>query len=235
VEEKMERGRLIVIEGSDGSGKATQTKKLYDKLVKQNKKVKKVEFPNYKSESSALIKMYLSGEFGKNPDSVNPYASSTFYAVDRFASYKKDWEEFYLKGGIIIADRYTTSNMIHQAAKIKEVQAKDKFLNWLWDFEFEKFNLPVPDCVIFLDMPPKCSKSLMETRNNKFTGEKEKDIHENNYDYLLESYNNSKYISEKYGWNRIECTNEDKIKSIDQINDDIIKVITKYIDFSEQS
>ncbi len=231
----MERGRLIVIEGSDGSGKATQTKKLYDKLVKQNKKVKKVEFPNYKSESSALIKMYLSGEFGKNPDSVNPYASSTFYAVDRFASYKKDWEEFYLKGGIIIADRYTTSNMIHQAAKIKEVQAKDKFLNWLWDFEFEKFNLPVPDCVIFLDMPPKCSKSLMETRNNKFTGEKEKDIHENNYDYLLESYNNSKYISEKYGWNRIECTNEDKIKSIDQINDDIIKVITKYIDFSEQS
>ncbi len=192
----MERGRLIVIEGSDGSGKATQTKKLYDKLVKQNKKVKKVEFPNYKSESSALIKMYLSGEFGKNPDSVNPYASSTFYAVDRFASYKKDWEEFYLKGGIIIADRYTTSNMIHQAAKIKEVQAKDKFLNWLWDFEFEKFNLPVPDCVIFLDMPPKCSKSLMETRNNKFTGEKEKDIHENNYEYLLESYNNSKYISE---------------------------------------
>ncbi len=148
---------------------------------------------------------------------------------------KKDWEEFYLKGGIIIADRYTTSNMIHQAAKIKEVQAKDKFLNWLWDFEFEKFNLPVPDCVIFLDMPPKCSKSLMETRNNKFTGEKEKDIHENNYEYLLESYNNSKYISEKYGWNRIECTNEDKIKSIDQINDDIIKVITKYIDFSEQS
>ena len=218
----MKRGRLIVIEGSDGSGKATQTKKLYDKLVKQNKKVKKVEFPNYKSESSALIKMYLSGEFGKNPDSVNPYASSTFYAVDRFASYKKDWEEFYLKGGIIIADRYTTSNMIHQAAKIKEVQAKDKFLNWLWDFEFEKFNLPVPDCVIFLDMPPKCSKSLMETRNNKFTGEKEKDIHENNYEYLLESYNNSKYISEKYGWNRIECTNEDKIKSIDQINDDII-------------
>jgi dTMP kinase len=235
VEDKMKRGRLIVIEGSDGSGKATQTKKLYDKLVKQNKKVKKVEFPNYKSESSALIKMYLSGEFGKNPDSVNPYASSTFYAVDRFASYKKDWEEFYLKGGIIIADRYTTSNMIHQAAKIKEVQAKDKFLNWLWDFEFEKFNLPVPDCVIFLDMPPKCSKSLMETRNNKFTGEKEKDIHENNYEYLLESYNNSKYISEKYGWNRIECTNEDKIKSIDQINDDIIKVITKYIDFSEQS
>ncbi|NFE21111.1 thymidylate kinase [Clostridium botulinum] len=230
----MERGRLIVIEGSDGSGKATQTKKLYDKLVRENKKVKKIEFPNYKSESSALIKMYLSGEFGRDPDSVNPYASSTFYAVDRFASYKKDWEEFYLKGGIIIADRYTTSNMIHQAAKIKDVQAKDNFLNWLWDFEFKKFNLPVPDCVIFLDMPPKFSKILMKTRNNKFTGEKEKDIHENNYEYLLESYNNSKYISEKYDWNRIECTNKDKIKSIDQINDDIIKIIIQYIDFSEQ-
>ncbi len=133
----MKRGKLIVIEGSDGSGKATQTKKLYDKLVKENKNVKKVEFPNYESESSALIKMYLNGEFGKEPDSVNPYVSSTFYAVDRFASYKKDWEEFYLKGGIIIADRYTTSNMIHQAAKIKDVQAKDNFLNWLWDFEFK--------------------------------------------------------------------------------------------------
>ncbi|MGO5067359.1 thymidylate kinase [Clostridium sporogenes] len=229
----MKRGKLIVIEGSDGSGKATQTKKLYDKLVKENKNVKKVEFPNYTSESSALIKMYLNGEFGKEPDSVNPYVSSTFYAVDRFASYKKNWEEFYLKGGIIIADRYTTSNMIHQAAKINDVQAKDNFLNWLWDFEFKKFNLPVPDCVIFLDMHPKCSKSLMETRNNKFTGKKEKDIHENNYEYLLESYENAKYISEKYDWNRIQCTNKGNIKSMDEINNDIIKVIKQYIDLSE--
>ncbi|MGO5092338.1 dTMP kinase [Clostridium sp. LCP25S3_F10] len=229
----MKRGKLIVIEGSDGSGKATQTKKLYDKLVKENRNVKKVEFPNYTSESSALIKMYLNGEFGKEPDSVNPYVSSTFYAVDRFASYKKDWEEFYLKGGIIIADRYTTSNMIHQAAKINDVQAKDNFLNWLWDFEFKKFDLPVPDCVIFLDMPPECSKSLMETRNNKFTGKKEKDIHENNYEYLLESYENSKYISEKYDWNRIQCNNKGNIKSIDEINNDIIKVIKEYIDLSK--
>ncbi|WP_251861653.1 deoxynucleoside kinase [Clostridium sp. Marseille-Q2269] len=221
----MKKGKLIVIEGSDGSGKATQTKKLYDKLVSMSKTVKKIEFPNYKSQSSTLIKMYLSGEFGQDPDSVNAYASSAFYAVDRFASYKKDWEEFYLNGGIVIADRYTTSNMIHQAAKINNVQAKDKFLNWLWDFEFEKFNLPIPDCVIFLDMPPKYSKRLMETRNNKFTGEEEKDIHENNYKYLLESYNNSKYISEKYKWNRIECTNNDNIKSIDEINNDIIEIV----------
>ncbi|EJO5346132.1 deoxynucleoside kinase [Clostridium botulinum] len=225
----MKKGKLIVIEGSDGSGKATQTKKLYDKLLKENKKVKKVEFPNYKSESSTLIKMYLSGEFGKDPDSVNAYAASTFYAVDRFASYKKDWEEFYLNGGIIIADRYTTSNMIHQAVKIKDVQAKDNFLNWLWDFEFKKFNLPVPDCVIFLDIHPKYSKNLMKNRNNKFTGEREKDIHENNYEYLLESYKNSKYICEKYSWNRIKCVDNEKIKTIDEISDDIMKVIEKNI------
>lgn len=229
----MKRGKLIVIEGSDGSGKATQTKKLYEKLVNKNKKVKKVEFPNYKSEASALIKMYLSGEFGKDPDSVNPYTSSTFYAVDRFASYKKEWEEFYLNGGIIIADRYTTSNMIHQAAKIKDVQAKDKFLNWLWDFEFEKVNLPVPDCVIFLDMPPKYSKSLMKNRENKFTGEKEKDIHESNYEYLLESYNNSKYISQKYNWDRIDCIKNDNIKSIDEINYDIIEAVSQHIEFDK--
>lgn len=225
----MSKGKLIVIEGTDGSGKATQTENLYKELLTYNKKVKKVEYPNYKSESSALIKMYLSGEFGQEPSSVNAYTASTFYAVDRFASYKKEWQSFYEDGGIIIADRYTTSNMIHQAVKIMDVQAKDKFLDWLWDFEFEKFQLPIPDCVIFLDMPAEYSRNLMKNRSNKFTGHKEKDIHESNYEYLLQSYNNSKYIAEKYNWKKINCIDEDRIKTIDEIHHDIIKIIKEYI------
>ena len=123
------KGKLIIIEGSDGSGKATQTKKLYDRLEAENYKIKKVEFPNYNSESSALVKMYLRGDFGKNATDVDPYVCSTFYAVDRYASFKTGWEEFYNNGGIIICDRYTTSNMVHQASKIDESE-RDKYLDW---------------------------------------------------------------------------------------------------------
>lgn len=122
------RGKLIVIEsGSDGSGKATQSQKLFNRLYDENYKVRKIEFPNYKSNSSALVKMYLNGEFGSNPEDVNAYAASTFYAVDRFASYKTEWEEFYKAGDIIIADRYTTSNMVHQASKINDEKKEMNF------------------------------------------------------------------------------------------------------------
>ena len=140
------KGKLIIIEGSDGSGKATQTKKLYDRLEAENYKIKKVEFPNYNSESSALVKMYLRGDFGKNATDVDPYVCSTFYAVDRYASFKTGWEEFYNNGGIIICDRYTTSNMVHQASKIDESE-RDKYLDWLNDLEFNLYKIPKPDCV----------------------------------------------------------------------------------------
>lgn len=213
------KGILIIIEGSDSSGKATQAEKIYRRLLDENYKVMKVDFPNYKSDSSALVKMYLNGEFGSNAGDVNPYIASSFYAVDRFASFKKEWEQFYLDGGIIIADRYTTSNMIHQAAKIQDDTLKREYLDWLWDFEFVKFGLPVPDCVFFLDMPPEYSRKLMENRNNKITGEMQKDIHEKDYEYLRESYNNSIRIAEKYNWNRIECVEGGNIRTIDEIHE----------------
>ncbi|MGL5513007.1 MAG: dTMP kinase, partial [Sporomusa sp.] len=148
------QGKLIVIEGTDGSGKATQSKQLVDRLKAEGVLVRKVDYPNYQSQSSALVKMYLNGEFGNRPENLNAYAASAFYAVDRIASYKKEWEEFYLHGGIVIADRYTTSNMIHQAVKITDVGEKKTYLDWLVDFEFTKCGLPVPDTVIFLAMPP---------------------------------------------------------------------------------
>ena len=177
------KGKLIIIEGSDGSGKATQTKKLYDRLEQNNYNIKKVEFPNYDSESSALVKMYLRGDFGKHAEDVDPYVCSTFFAVDRYASFKTEWEEFYNNGGIIICDRYTTSNMIHQASKM-EVEERDKYLEWLNDLEFNLYKIPKPDCVIFLDVPVEMSQKLMKDRNNKITGESEKDIHESDFDYL---------------------------------------------------
>src|SRR5690554_3017784 len=160
-------GKLICIEAGDGSGKETQTNRLLQRLQESNYKVRKVTYPNYDSESSSLIKMYLRGDFGSRPGDVNPYVASTFYAVDRYASYKKEWESFYREGGIILADRYTTSNMIHQAAKIADLALREEYLDWLWHFEFDMFGLPKPDCVIFLDMPPVFSSQLIQNRRNK--------------------------------------------------------------------
>ncbi|NMB34554.1 MAG: thymidylate kinase [Clostridium sp.] len=229
------RSKLVIIEsGSDASGKETQTQRLYERLVGDGHRVKKVSFPNYDSDSSALIKMYLKGEFGENPGDVSPYVASTFYAADRFASFRSDWGQAYDEGCIILADRYTTSNMVHQAAKIKDHGEKDKFLEWLWDFEFNIYRLPIPDCVLFLDMPPAYSKILMEDRANKFTGGKNKDIHERNDQYLIQSYNNSLYIAQKYNWNVISCVENGIIKSIGKIHKDIYGVVKKIVLGSKQ-
>ena len=219
-------GKLIIIEsGSDASGKATQAKKIYDRLVSEGYNVKKVEYPNYESDSSALIKMYLNGDFGTDANEVDPYIASTFYTVDRYASYKTEWEEFYKSGGIIIADRYTTSNMVHQASKIDDREKREKYLNWLYEFEFTMYKLPKPDRVIFLDMPPQYSQELMKNRKNKITGADEKDIHEGNKEYLVKSYNNSIELVDRYGWKRISCVKEGNIKAIEEINQEIYENI----------
>ena len=215
------QGKLIIIEsGSDSSGKATQSRLLFNRLKEEGYNVRKIEFPNYKSDSSALVKMYLNGDFGKNPGDVNPYVSSTFYAVDRFASFKTDWGEFYKAGGIVIADRYTTSNMVHQTAKLQGKE-KEEFLDWLWNFEFNIYGLPVPDSVIFLNMPPEHSLELTRERENKFTGGNEKDIHEANSTYLFECYSNALYVSKKYNWTEVNCTLGSDLRSIQDIHEEI--------------
>lgn len=221
------KGKLIVIEGTDSSGKNTQSERLYQRLLKEEYNVMKVEYPNYSSDSSALIKMYLNGDFGKNPEDVNPYVASTFFATDRFASFKTVWKDFYDRGGIVIADRYTTSNMVHQASKIEDREERIQFLDWLWDFEFVKFSLPVPDHVFFLDMPVSVSRKLMENRNNKFTGEKEKDIHERDEVHLEKSYNNACNVAEKYDWIRINCVENGRIRTIEEIHDEIFSILQK--------
>ena len=146
------KGKLIVIEGVDGSGKQTQSEELYQRLKNNGKKIMKISFPDYEAESSALVKMYLRGDFGDNPEEISPYVASSFFAVDRYASFQTKWKEFYQAGGIVIADRYTTSNMVHQASKIADPKERDKFLDWLYDLEFMLYKIPVPDLVFFLDV-----------------------------------------------------------------------------------
>ena len=220
-------GKIIVIEGTDGSGKTTQIERLYNRLKDENEDIIKIKYPHYESPSSALVKMYLNGEFGDKPEDVNPYTASAFFAVDRIAYYKKEWGKFYNKGSIVLADRYTTSNMIHQAAKIEDKDEKEKFLNWLWDLEFVKMGLPVPDIVIFLNMPPKYSIKLVNERGEDISAHHPKDIHEKDENYLKHSYENSLYIANKYNWIDISCVRDGKIKSIDEIHEEIYSKVKK--------
>ena len=224
-------GKLIIIEGTDGSGKQTQTELLYNKLkkIKGKNKIKKISFPNYESRASEPVKMYLAGEFGKTAESVNAYAASVLYSVDRFASFKTEWEEFYNNGGIVISDRYTISNMIHQIPKILEKSEREKYLDWLIDLEWSKIQIPKPDIVFFLDIPFEFSQKLMKDRENKITGEKEKDIHEKDKNYLKNAYEVAKDLSEKYCWNVISCVNKDNLRTIEDINDEMLEVVLKNI------
>ena len=219
-------GILIAIDGVDASGKQTHTELLADYLKSTGKKVRRLSFPMYDNPSSTLVKMYLSGEFGKNADDVDAYCASTLFAADRFATFRSDWKKDYDDPDtIIVADRYVSSNMIHQASKIDNIEDKDKFLDWLFDFEFNLYKLPKPDATIFLDMPPEYGRILMQNRDNKFSGEKQLDIHESDYSYLEKSYENAKYVSEKFGWQHILCVKDKQIRSIEDIQTEIIEYI----------
>ena len=222
-------GKLIIIEGTDGSGKQTQTGLLYEKLceIKGREKVKKISFPNYESKASEPVKMYLTGEFGEKADSVNAYAASVLFSVDRFASFKTEWEEFYNNGGIVLSDRYTISNMIHQASKIKDREEREKYLDWLVDLEWNKIGIPEPDLVFFLDIPFDISQKLMQNRKNKITGNKVKDIHEQDAEYLRNAYNIAKELAMKYKWNIVGCVENDSLRSIEEINGRMMEIILK--------
>lgn len=212
-------GKLIVIEGLDGSGKATQAKLLTEHFAAQGIPVRKVSFPDYDSDSSALVKMYLAGQFGSKPGDVNAFAASSFYAVDRYASFKKDWGAFYAEGGVIIADRYTTSNAIHQCSKLESDQW-DTYLQWLFHFEYELLGIPAPDCVVYLKVDPEISQKLMTGRYNG--DENKKDIHEKDLAYLRRSREAAEYCCKKLGWKEVTCCREDSMRSIEEIQADIL-------------
>ena len=197
----MARGKLFIIEAGDGSGKETQTRLLAQRLIREGHRVRAVAFPDYEADASMPVRMYLRGDFGMQADEVNPYAASTFFAVDRYASYRMKWGQDYEAGTIILADRYTTSNMVHQAVKIRDAGERDSYLDWLYDLEFRKMGLPVPDAVFFLDMEPCAAEHLIAMRA------KEKgaapDIHERDAAYLERAHAAYVLLAERYGWVRI--------------------------------
>ena len=214
----MSRGKLIVLEGLDGSGKATQAKLLAQELMQKGCPVREITFPNYESDSSALVKMYLAGQFGDKPDDVNAYAASSFYAVDRYASYKTDWGCFYEEGGVVIADRYTTSNAVHQCSKLPPEQWK-AFLHWLFDYEFKLLGLPAPDKVIYLQVDPAVSQRLMTARYHG--DESRKDVHEKDTEYLARSRRAAEYCAAHLGWETVHCTVGDTMRSIGEIQEEV--------------
>lgn len=222
-------GKLIAIDGVDASGKQTQTSLLLSRLQNEGKDVKMVSFPAYDKPSSTLVKMYLDGEFGDKPSDVNAYATSTLFAADRFATYKTDWGRDYNNGTIILADRYVTSNLIHQASKIDSLAEKERFIAWLEDLEYGVYGLPRPDVTVFLDMPPEYGAELMKDRLNKANGNEKKDIHESDFSYLEVSYKNAVFVAEQCGWKRILCVKDGKIRSVEEIHEDIYSSIEELV------
>ena len=223
-------GKLFAIDGTDGCGKQTQFEKLCERLTAEKIDFKTVSFPNYESDSSSLVKMYLAGEFGKNATDVNAYIASTFYAADRYATFKiNKLDKYYNDGGIILADRYTTANMVHQAGKIYDKEKRKKFLDWLWDFEFNLYGLPVPSEVFFLNMPFEKSIELMKNRENKFTHNQAKDIHESDTQHLIDAYNAACDVAKDYNWYEIKCIKDGALRTIEDIHEEIYNEVKKHI------
>lgn len=219
-------GKLIVIDGLDGSGKSTQFEIVSDKLQKLGYTVKAITFPDYSEPSSALVKMYLSGEFSETAGGVNAYAASSFYAVDRYASYKRFWESNYQNGDIILASRYTTSNAIHQMSKLDN-REWDNYLNWLEEYEYTKLGLPKPNKVIFLDMAIEVSQKLLLQR---YEGDKSKrDIHETDIEYLKSCRKSAIFAANALDWEIIKCDDGQAPKTIDEITKKIMNTIIEVI------
>ena len=215
-------GKLIVIEGLDGSGKATQAKLLAKTLTEKGEPVREVSFPDYESDSSALVKMYLAGQFGTHPDDVNAYAASTFFAVDRYASYVDDWGKLYEAGGLIISDRYTTSNAVHQGSKLPDDELPD-FFNWLADLEYRKMGLPKPDQVIYLDVDLETSLRRMRSREQK--NHTKADIHEKDNAYLARCLHTADMACRHYGWTRVPFMKDGQEREADEKNAEIYRLL----------
>lgn len=213
-------GKLIVIEGTDGSGKSTQFRLLTDRLESEQVKFQKLVFPQYSEPSSVLIRMYLGGEFGKSPSDVNAYAASAFYSVDRYASYRKVWGKWYEEGGLVVSDRYTTSNAVHQASKEPEDKRED-FLNWLYDFEYDKLGLPRPDLVIYLDVPTDFTEKMLRHRESET--HTQADIHEQDTQYLATCRRMGRAAAEHYGWTVIRCVRDGAMRSMEDIHEEIYR------------
>lgn len=222
----MNKGKLIVLEGIDGSGKSAQYRRLCAKLEADDIAYHHIVFPRYDKDSSALIRMYLGGQFGTRPEDVNAYTASTFFAVDRFASYREDWGKIYHQGGLILSDRYTTSNAVHQGSKLPEDELPDYFA-WLSDLEYGKMGLPAPDLVIYLDVDIDLSLARMKRRQEKTNTHA--DIHEKDVQYLERCLKTARLAADYYGWAKIPFLKDGKERDIDEKNREIYELILRTI------
>ena len=220
-------GKLIVIEGTDGSGKSTQFRLMSEHLQRDGVAFRHIVFPRYSEESSALIRMYLGGQFGTKPSDVNAYAASSFYAVDRFASYKMEWGQWYEEGGLVLSDRYTTSNAVHQASKETGAD-REKFLAWLEDFEYGKLGLPKPDLIIYLDVPTDYTDKLLRHREQD-TNTKA-DIHEKDMQYLATCRQCGKAAADFYGWTVIDCVKNGVMRTMEDIHNEIYAAVKQCLE-----
>ena len=218
----MEKGKLIVLEGIDGSGKSAQYRRLCERMERDKIAYNHIVFPRYDKDSSALIRMYLGGQFGSRPDDVNAYTASTFYAVDRFASYREDWGRIYENGGIILSDRYTTSNAVHQGSKLPDSELP-AFFDWLADLEYVKMSLPVPDLVIYLEVDIETSLRRMRRRERK--NNTQADIHEQDTAYLERCLYTADKAAEHYGWRRIPFLKNGVEREADEKNAEIYSIL----------
>lgn len=220
----MSKGKLIVLEGIDGSGKSAQYRRLCARMENDGIDYNHIVFPRYDKESSALIRMYLGGEFGDHPNDVDAYAASTFFAVDRFASYRGDWGGIYNNGGLILSDRYTTSNAVHQGSKLSEDEQED-FFAWLYDLEHKRMGLPVPDLVIYLDVDIPTSLARMRRREAK--NHSSADIHEKDTAYLERCLRTADRAAKYFGWTRIPFMKDGQERDVDEKNKEIYDIILK--------
>ena len=215
-------GIFVDLEGLDGSGKTTQTELICKRLAEDGIDFRQIKLPDYDSDSSILVRKYLAGDFGKNAGDVNSYAASVLYAADRFASYTEKWGADYRAGKLIFADRYTPANALYQMTKLDKSEW-DSFLEWLFDFEYEKIGIPAPDKVIFLDMPVEVSQRLMTSRYGG--DETKKDVHEANVEFLNACREAALYAAEKYGWSVVNCAENGEPLPIEVINDEVYKIL----------
>lgn len=219
----MKKGTLIVLEGTDGSGKSTQFEALCQRVQGAGLPFRRLVFPQYAEPSSALIRMYLAGEFGQKPGDVNPYAASAFYAVDRYASWKKVWQTQYEAGGLVLADRYTTSNAVHQASKLPETE-REAFLRWLSDFEYDRLGLPEPDIVLYLDLPTEASVQMLREREART--HTTADIHETDTAYLKACHEAAQAAARLWDWKTLNCLDKaGRLRPIQDIHEEIWQTV----------
>ncbi|MFA4873529.1 MAG: thymidylate kinase [Patescibacteria group bacterium] len=223
----MKKGKLIVIEGTDGSGKATQIKLLAQHLRRMQKLFHVVDFPQYGKKSAVLVEKYLHGAFGPI-ERVDPYITSLFYAIDRYSMQELLWR--WLKKDIVIANRYTTANMLHQAAKIKSLDGQKKYIAWVKHLEYDVLALPKPDIVFFLDVPISFSTRLVMKKGcRKYLLGKKRDLAERNLKHQQAAYAIGRMLCRTGAWVRIPCTRKGSLLSPREIHESILNVIKKYL------